>query len=719
MGEDKTTVRTIRLLFAMWAAFLTPAPHVAADDPPLYNRAPLIGTSLGFETDGTTSRNISAWIDADINGDGLGDLVLARWSGSFVEVTEPAPPMILLSDGQGSLINATSSLIDEPIPETHIARGLLVRDFNGDGNADIFFSNHGKEAIVDGEFPCEKNLLLLSQPNGRLRDVSNENLPPVLDFSHGSTASDIDGDGDVDIWVNNLGCKEPNAPAYLLENDGAGGFSVIANGPPAHSTPLPGFVGRNGRLPEDFEGAFWTLFVDANTDTYSDLFYEQAGTLGLLLNDGAGAFSKVPNAVQLESPLLDGIHDVHSADVDHDGDQDLILLDLGGPGGAGFMFRVLINNSDATFSEETSSRLMDTQPFEDNFGFPILNTADLDGDGNVEILYSTSGFEFAGRTRFDFTADASGNLAPIATSLIPSEPDTDGSHRFFPVDTTASGIHDLVTITDGPTGFPEVALVLYQAQQAPPPLVASVLPTVRSATTGSPVTAFASVINSGSAPLSDCRIYAAWTTPADFRFFATDPTTNQIVGASNAPIDLDPGQVGTFIFEFVPRMAFEAHHVPMTFDCTDSRAAARLPDLNNLVLSATDVPVPDIVALVATVGANGIVDVPGVSGASALAVASVNVGAPGSISVSADTGDIDLPISLVVCATNTIGECEESPSESISLQIPSDATPTFSVFVNGQGLIPFDPANNRIFIRFENPSGALRGGTSVAVRTTN
>ena len=50
--------------------------------------------------------------------------------------------------------------------------------------------------------------------------------------------------------------------------------------------------------------------------------------------------------------------------------------------------------------------------------------------------------------------------------------------------------------------------------------------------------------------------------------------------------------------------------------------------------------------------------------------------------------------------------------------INAGATPTFAVFVDGLGtVVPFDPAVNRIFVRFKDSGGVTRGLTSVAVRT--
>ncbi len=53
----------------------------------------------------------------------------------------------------------------------------------------------------------------------------------------------------------------------------------------------------------------------------------------------------------------------------------------------------------------------------------------------------------------------------------------------------------------------------------------------------------------------------------------------------------------------------------------------------------------------------------------------------------------------------------------MTTQINANATPTFGIFVQGNGDLPFDPAANRIFARFKDAGGVTRGSTSVAVRT--
>jgi hypothetical protein len=122
--------------------------------------------------------------------------------------------------------------------------------------------------------------------------------------------------------------------------------------------------------------------------------------------------------------------------------------------------------------------------------------------------------------------------------------------------------------------------------------------------------------------------------------------------------------------------------------------------------------------LAATTTNDGIVNVPGANGAGAFAVATVNVGASGTITASADTGSTVLPVAINLCETNpTTGQCISTIGSTVITQINANATPTFGIFVQGNGNVSFDPATNRIFVRFRDGGGVTRGSTSVAVRT--
>ena len=140
--------------------------------------------------------------------------------------------------------------------------------------------------------------------------------------------------------------------------------------------------------------------------------------------------------------------------------------------------------------------------------------------------------------------------------------------------------------------------------------------------------------------------------------------------------------------------------------------------VNTLLVTASDTPVPDIIALAATLANDGIVNIPGPAGTGVFAVATTNVGVAGTITVAADTGSAALPVSLALCQTNpATAACLAPPASSVTTPINAHDTPTFSIFVTGGGVVPFDPGNNRVFVRFTDAGGVTRGATGVAVRT--
>jgi CHRD domain len=254
-----------------------------------------------------------------------------------------------------------------------------------------------------------------------------------------------------------------------------------------------------------------------------------------------------------------------------------------------------------------------------------------------------------------------------------------------------------------------------RGQIGPATLVSAVLPSSRSVQVGAAATAFATIINAGSTTAIGCGISVLTGIAANFSYQATDPA-NQPVGNPNTPVNIVPGGAQNFIISLTPTAAIAPTDVQFSFDCGNTNPAPINVGLNTLLFSASITPVPDIVALAAAIG--GIVDISGATGAGAFAVATVNVGAMGTITASADTGNTALPMIINLCETNPItAQCISAVGPSVNTQINANATPTFGIFVAGTGNVPFDPAANRIFVRFKDGSGVTRGSTSVAVRT--
>lgn len=247
-------------------------------------------------------------------------------------------------------------------------------------------------------------------------------------------------------------------------------------------------------------------------------------------------------------------------------------------------------------------------------------------------------------------------------------------------------------------------------------LVAAVLPASRSVEVGVTATVFVTMINAGTEQARNCSIAPDSALPMEFSFQPTDPVTNELTGALNQPVTVDPGMAQTFLVGIRPTQAFDSVDMRLRYLCDNSAAAAQLTGINTLRLSASDTPVPDVIALAATTTGDGVVHLP----PGFFSLATVNVGATAAVSVSVDTAGADLPVSLSICETNPVsGACMNPvvPASSFVTEAAAGATQTFAVFVAASQTIALDPAQRRIFVRFTDESGIIRGSTSVAIQT--
>ena len=231
-----------------------------------------------------------------------------------------------------------------------------------------------------------------------------------------------------------------------------------------------------------------------------------------------------------------------------------------------------------------------------------------------------------------------------------------------------------------------------------------------------PATAFVTIINPASTPAAGVGIKLGTAIPATLTYQTTDPATNVVTGTASVPADIPAGLFQTYIVSVTPTGSVPATEVAFLYAGENTLGpTATLTGINTLLLSASFIAIPDIVALAATITHDGVTNIQ--NGSGAFAVATVNVGASALITVSADTGAAALPVSLFVCRTDANGTCMAQAAPSVTVQINANETPTFSVFAAASGAIPFDPATNRAFVRFRDAGNVIRGGTSVALRT--
>ena len=256
---------------------------------------------------------------------------------------------------------------------------------------------------------------------------------------------------------------------------------------------------------------------------------------------------------------------------------------------------------------------------------------------------------------------------------------------------------------------------LVTAFESTTPLASAVLPASRSARVGEVVTVFASLINTElQFDAVGCRVGLASDIPASLDYHQTDPATNATIGPQNTPADIAAGGgVQTFVIGITPTAAFDPIDVRLSYDCANSIPARSFVGVNTLSLSASDEPVADVIAITTTT------DLTIPSGGQAFAaVAVANVGSSAEITASLDSAGAQLPLTAMICQTNSAtGVCLESMSEQSTLTLDAGGTASFMMQIQATEAILFDPAKNRLFIRFHDASNVLRGATSTAVST--
>ncbi len=258
-----------------------------------------------FDYEGMISRKLSqegpALAVADINGDGNEDV--------FVGGAKGQPGVIYLNTGNGNLKKTTQqALVNDYLFEDTAAAFF---DADGDGDQDLMIGSGGNEI---GEEVNYRPRLYLNDGNGRFTPTT-EIIPSVNQNVAVIAPNDFDSDGDMDIFIGSrsIAVNYGLDPQHLfLENRGGGKFANVTERV-AYDVKYAGMI----------TDAMWK---DIDGDSIQDLVtVSDWGAPRIFKNSGKRLSNYKTNLKDYEGWW----NTVEAADLDNDGDQDLIIGNKG------------------------------------------------------------------------------------------------------------------------------------------------------------------------------------------------------------------------------------------------------------------------------------------------------------------------------------------------------------------------------------------------------
>jgi Tfp pilus assembly protein PilF len=232
---------------------------------------------------------------ADVDHDGDLDLVLCRIPPPGAKAPGSPGVILLLNRGDATFVDGTAALRFAGPAGGSV--GAAFADFDDDHDIDAVISAaSGQDSLLD------------NRRDAGFADRGAAAGLPGRGAGRGVSAGDVDGDGLADLVF----ATGPSAPMRLLMNGRGGRFT-------ARDIPKPR---------ED--SAYGTALFDADNDGDLDLVAVGAG-VRLYLNDGSGHFTDATESAGLAEIAVKDGRAVAAADLDADGDLDLVVTRNGGP----------------------------------------------------------------------------------------------------------------------------------------------------------------------------------------------------------------------------------------------------------------------------------------------------------------------------------------------------------------------------------------------------
>ena len=288
--------------------------------------------------------------------------ILFANGGNYSEPGDPEPNRVFFNRGPGERFEERTVGVFGTRPD--LARVIKARDLDGDGDVDVFV----------GTTYQTQSRLFLGQGGGAFEEVTATHLPRVELSVGDAEPGDVDGDGDLDLvladWGPGNNMVNQGGRTRLWLNDGSGRFTDATA----------------ARMPETLVRFSWELeLVDVDNDYDLDILVSCKRCPGSLLlrNDGAGNFEEDRRGL----PQYTNNYDFEAMDLDGDGFLDLVTINDGEIVGGRASSRrehVFLNDGEGRFRDMTGA----LWPAAENIGEDdnVVSFLDYDSDGDADFL---------------------------------------------------------------------------------------------------------------------------------------------------------------------------------------------------------------------------------------------------------------------------------------------------------------------------------------------